>query len=230
MGLDYVELVMALEDAFHISIADEDASAVVTVGDLHALVVSRLKGPDAKRCLTSAAFYRVRRGLVDALGVDRRSVRPSTPLRPMMPLASRRKLWSHVRQETALNLPELERSNVVTLAHLALGVALTVIPGLRLGLDGGWLFALAIVGLLVGTSLRRLTPMLALEFPYRSETVGDLARGALPANYARLCAETGCSSPNEIWEIFCRVFMEQTGISREYVRMEARIVDELGID
>lgn len=42
MGLDTVELVMALEDWFEITIPDEVAQTLFTVGDLHALVVAEL--------------------------------------------------------------------------------------------------------------------------------------------------------------------------------------------
>jgi acyl carrier protein len=42
MGLDTVELVMAVEDWFEITIADEPAQRLFTVGDLHAFVVAEL--------------------------------------------------------------------------------------------------------------------------------------------------------------------------------------------
>jgi acyl carrier protein len=41
-SLDFVELVMALEDAFDIEISDTEAEGLVTVDDLVALVVRRL--------------------------------------------------------------------------------------------------------------------------------------------------------------------------------------------
>jgi hypothetical protein len=71
MGLDGVELLLAVEDAFQIHIEDHEAGGVYTVGDLYNLVVTKLQGQDSKRCLTSAAFYRTRRGIMDTLGVDR---------------------------------------------------------------------------------------------------------------------------------------------------------------
>jgi hypothetical protein len=79
MGLDGVELVLAVEDAFQIHILDE-VSDVLTVGELHDLVVSKMPGQDSKCCLTSAAFYRTRRGIVETLGVDRRTIRPAKKL------------------------------------------------------------------------------------------------------------------------------------------------------
>ena len=81
MGLDYVELILAVEDSFQIHIADEEANAVSTVGDLHKLVVAKLQGQDTKRCLTSAAFYRTRRGIVETLAIDRRKIKPRRRLK-----------------------------------------------------------------------------------------------------------------------------------------------------
>ena len=41
-SLDVVEMVMALEDAFDIEIADEDAESMRTVGDVEAYLTKRL--------------------------------------------------------------------------------------------------------------------------------------------------------------------------------------------
>ncbi len=41
-SLDVVEMVMAIEEAFDIEIADEDAEAMRTVGDVEAYVAKRL--------------------------------------------------------------------------------------------------------------------------------------------------------------------------------------------
>jgi acyl carrier protein len=42
MGLDTVELIMAVEEDFGIEIENRDAEKVVTVGDLHQLVCEKL--------------------------------------------------------------------------------------------------------------------------------------------------------------------------------------------
>ena len=41
-SLDVVEMVMAIEDAFDIEVADEDAESMRTVGDVEAYVAKRL--------------------------------------------------------------------------------------------------------------------------------------------------------------------------------------------
>lgn len=71
------ELVEAVEDSFRIFIPDEDARGIVTAGELHLA--------DSKACLTGAAFYRVRRGISSALGIDRCQIGPSTPLESILP-------------------------------------------------------------------------------------------------------------------------------------------------
>jgi len=108
MGLDAVELILAVEDAFQIHIADDESGNVLTVGDLHNLVVSKLQGQESKRCLTSAAFYGTRRGIVDTLRIDRREVRPATPLEVILPRNSRREKWGSIQTAMKLKLPDLQ--------------------------------------------------------------------------------------------------------------------------
>lgn len=75
MGLDTVELVIEVEESFGISIGDEDAPGIVTVGDLFEYVLERV-GSRPTLCLTSLAFYRLRRAItpnarfVHDLGAD----------------------------------------------------------------------------------------------------------------------------------------------------------------
>ncbi len=42
MGLDFVELIISIEDAFDIAIEDEQASKVVTVDDCYKLILSQI--------------------------------------------------------------------------------------------------------------------------------------------------------------------------------------------
>jgi hypothetical protein len=132
MGLDAVELILAVEDGFQIHIEDAEAGRVVTVGDLYQLVVSKLSSGTSKRCLTSAVFYRTRRRIVSVLGVDRREIRPCTSLEALLPEASRRNLWFALEEAMGLRLPALEHpgSTVTTfmMTGILLGILRSMVP------------------------------------------------------------------------------------------------------
>lgn len=129
MGLDGVELILAIEDAFQIHIADEEAGNVSTVGDLHGLVLSNLDVRDAKRCLTSAAFYRTRHAIVGTLGMERREIRPSTLLAALLPRSNRRANWRHIQAAMKLKVPDLRHPGWIQLSLLTAGVVLAMATG-----------------------------------------------------------------------------------------------------
>ncbi len=65
MGLDAVEIVMDVEDHFGIVIDDDEAGRMRTVGDLVALIRSRVDLPD-----DSAILNELRAIVADVLGID----------------------------------------------------------------------------------------------------------------------------------------------------------------
>jgi hypothetical protein len=118
MGLDIVELFLAVEDTFQIHIANDETGSVATVGDLHSLVLSKIHWQDSKRCLTTAAFYRIRRALVDALGLERRQIRPSTPLAVILPEHNRRENWRRIQKAMRWKLPGVQDGKETLLSRL----------------------------------------------------------------------------------------------------------------
>ena len=75
MGLDTVELVMAVEERFSISIPNQVAAQLVTVGQMHQYVVERLRqggaNPDSEQIYSAFADV-----ICAQLGVKREVVRP----------------------------------------------------------------------------------------------------------------------------------------------------------
>jgi len=80
MGLDIVEYVVAIEDAFEITIPNADAATLDTPGKLIDYLCARLKGAPDGPPLVQTAFYRLRSALADELGVERRQVHPDSML------------------------------------------------------------------------------------------------------------------------------------------------------
>ena len=72
MGLDGVELVMAVEEKFGITISDDEASNAFTVGDLKRLVRAKLEIAASAGCLTQRAFHLIRKNAIEEFGLPRR--------------------------------------------------------------------------------------------------------------------------------------------------------------
>ncbi len=237
MGLDGVELVMAVEETYGIEITDEEAGKAVTVSDLYSLVLTKLRGAKVDRCLTSAAFYRIRRGFIDGLGINRRGITPETPLEAIIPREDRRQKWLRVQKATRVGIPSPERPAWVLVSFAALGVLMlaTLLPvlyilGRRHGPDSSVL--LLPVGILIFVFVLsvKLSRPLAIAFPHGAVTVSDLAKDVLARNYAQLAAAVGGWNETEVWESLTRVIVNQIGVAPEKIRPEAKFVKDLGVD
>lgn len=108
MGLDAVELLLAVEAEFGVSIADGDAADLRTPRQLADHVAELLGGAPgtAAPCLSQAAFYRLRSVLVDEFGARRRELHPDTALLDCLGPDLRRQ-WPRLRQ--VLKAPYLPR-------------------------------------------------------------------------------------------------------------------------
>ncbi len=96
MGLDGVELVMAWEESFGITITDAEAANLRTPRLATDLIYRKLAAGDTPGpggCLTQRAFYRLRSAFGGAFAVPRARVRPSTLLDSLLPAGRRREHW-----------------------------------------------------------------------------------------------------------------------------------------
>ena len=95
MGVDIVEFVMNVEEAFNVRIPDRDLERITTprilIDYLH-----RGLGYGAASCPTQKAFYAIRRELRTRLGDATVQVRPTTRLADVLPEPGRRRTWSEV--------------------------------------------------------------------------------------------------------------------------------------
>jgi acyl carrier protein len=95
MGLDSVELVIEVEEAFDTPIPDEVAARMRTPGDIFDyLAGSGFKATPIGPCLSQAVFNRVRRAIVAEFDVDRLDVKPGAAIAKTIPqflVSARRK-------------------------------------------------------------------------------------------------------------------------------------------
>jgi acyl carrier protein len=104
MGLDSVELVLDIEDAFQIALSDEEAEKSLTPGILTDIVFSKVNkaGRDLS-CQSQSAFYRIRKILVDEFGFRRSLISPTTPLKVLIPLKQRLSVWKVLQAQLPVN-------------------------------------------------------------------------------------------------------------------------------
>ena len=237
MGLDTVELVMEVEDRFHIHINDADAEAIVTVGDLHEYVCRVLALGAPGRCLTRPMFHRLRRHLIDAFGLERRSVRPAMPVAHLIPRRrDRRRLWDELRRRD-LDLPALQlnpeaAASVASLVGLSI---VSMIGGVVAGLNlaSGAAFVIGVVVAFSSAVLAWLVSMtarpFAAELPAGCETMAGLTRTAVLNDRRSGAADAGdVWSRSSVDEELRRIIVEQLGVKPEQVRPEARFIEDLG--
>jgi acyl carrier protein len=77
MGLDSVEIILAVEQEFELDIPDAEAARMITVGDLQAFVVVELRRLGRTGVDADAIFERLRAIICRQLGVPPDAVMPT---------------------------------------------------------------------------------------------------------------------------------------------------------
>lgn len=100
MGLDGVEFIMAVEEAFQIAIPDEDAERMLTPGDVVTYVFGRVGSEWGDGCTEQRAFYRLRRASMKVFDQPRNAIRPVTRWDDVLPKRQRRHNWRLLHKAT----------------------------------------------------------------------------------------------------------------------------------
>lgn len=231
MGMDGVELVMDIEERFGVSIADEDAAGIRTVGELCDYLRDRAKAFLATSCPTATAFYRLRRALIDGLGCARSEVKPATRLETLVPLQGRLRAWRQLSARLERPLPPLRWPTGVRRALVAWCWMVGLAPFVSLAWDSSWgafflLILLAIPLLLAGYLA---ACRCAVVIPAEAETMGALARTLVQRIYLateREGAELEAWIEREVRDSIVEVL----GVSPTAVHRDASFVNDLGLD
>ncbi len=96
MGLDIVEFVMEVEEAFGVAIPDRVAERLATPRHVAEHIHEKLPKNRESRCLSQRAFYVIRRALEHRLGLPRSRFRPGTELLSVLPAQSADRVWAEV--------------------------------------------------------------------------------------------------------------------------------------
>jgi acyl carrier protein len=230
MGLDALELVIEAEECFGIKITDEEASEIITVGDLYECVMSRLPAVESRRCLSAATFYRLRRGLIAGFGGERGSIRPSSSMDQIVPERGRRAAWRDLAGGLGWRLPELARPAWMRAAGWGLTLAwLIAMAAASWCLDGIATAVAFLWGLILIVAAYKVTTPFATRFEPKVMTVRGTVEACLQSNYGLIVEHEDAWNRREVWVILRDLIVEQLGVKLEQVVPAARFVDDLGI-
>jgi acyl carrier protein len=229
MGLDGVELLMAVEERFGIDIPDEDAEKLVTPGHLQMYVLGRLQeqlaryptgeGGTGSEDLREGAEGLLRHFLAEELGVDEETISVRTSLKRLIPAKIRRGVWENLKKDTALPVPKLRWSGWL-FGLVVLGGAVLAVP-----LSCGYLPLGIMLAIIVMAVVWRLTMPLARSFPRSVRTFGDLVDFVLSHQEGLLIVRAG----GDLWPIIQGIVVEQLSVKPEDVTPSARFVEDLGV-
>ncbi len=236
MGLEGIEILMEVEEAFDITIEDAEAEKSSTPGQLIDVVMSKVAHADAAGCLTQRAFNRLRAVLLSQLPLKRRDIAPSARMAELVPRTEREPLLQRLAAELGTPpLPPMVRPQglVVLLVGCCLGLGAAVAVccfqgGLRE--HRGGLFSTALLTAMgVGLLARAATRGCRFDFNPQVATVGDLSRwivghktdlaGSTPRKWTR---EQVAARVREIT-------VEHLGCAEAY-REDASFVKDLGLN
>jgi acyl carrier protein len=239
MGLDTVELVMEVEEAFGITIPDAEAEKIQTVGDLYHYVLAGIDPPTLTTpgCLSAGAFYRLRRQLMGRFRVERRRIRPASRLDDLIPATDRRARWQRLGEDLGWRLPALVRPGWVGSAFfglLVVWVVTTIVAWGRLAGFATDAVGLVIFGILVGATLLgvavyQLTRPLATVLP--APDIRALIPMVLGSTFGtfRINNPHGWTS-RDVWEALISIVAEQTGVASDQLTESTSFVYDLGLD
>ena len=232
MGLDAVELLIAVEEEFGVSLPDDEAAALRTLGDLHDYLLETCEGRRRPDCPTRSAFYRLRCAMGVVLHIDPRSLRPTTPVLPLLGRWRRHRQWNRLKRELAMELPPLESRAaagvfwgmcVAAMVCFAVAAVFTHDPFVA--------FAAALSALLPGVLLGYIVGVCWIPTIRDSHgTLGGLARALAAFNAPAFRVSEEPSTENDpIWDRLSDVVVRQFCVRRETLRRETRFVEDLGV-
>jgi len=240
LGLDSVELVSRIEEEFSVDLTDAEVAGVATVGELYDLLLSKLDNEDARR--SSRAFYRLRKTIVECLGLPRKSIRRTTKLEAFLPEETRAALWGQLEKSSGLTFPKLRhprwmRDVIRTIALVVLIVFQFLVARWLHPQGIYWvpmIFADFVVWIAVRQILYAATPSMARDFPSKTmRTVGDLSQYLLRTHFTVFKPEGGdvqAFNKNEVWEQLTYLVSDFVGVEPSEVTPETRFIEDLKMD
>ena len=231
MGMDGVEIVMAVEDAFDIRIEDSEAEKVITPHQLIELVASKVSLATPAVCLTHRAFNLLRKAVLRNSSLARAEIAPATSLSALVLKKQRRAFLDQITAEMGIKERlSLARPNWL----ITLVVVVSVLPGLGVVIlfrsNSGFLTFSLFAGVVLATGIlgAKLTNPFCTVFPEEVRTVGDLSKWMMALKSDLSGVSPGCWTREQIAARVREIVVDVLGCEKTY-REDARFVEDLGL-
>ncbi len=237
MGLDSVELVMAVEEEFGLEITEGAAETMRTPRDVVNYVTAVLQTGNNTGCASQKGFYRLRRSVMEHVSLPRAACIPATQWSEILPHKNRKQLWSTIGATAefvnwpALKLPRWLDTSVKIVVILTFAAPFSIIviaPSVPLFFSA-FLTGLMLAGIL-SLFLEWQLKSLRNRIPAQFQTLGDLVRRLTPPAHFKSGFGKQPWTREEIAKRIKRITIEQLGIEESSYSEGARFIEDLGMN
>jgi len=231
MGLEAVEIVMAVEEAFDVRIEDSEAEKILTPRQLIDLVSSKVAVATTTTCLTHRAFNLLRKSLLTHSGLKRKDLVPSATFSVLIPKPQRHSLIEETMGDLRIKkTPLLIRPGWLTALLFGVSVATGLVTAILVRPTEAWIaFAIiAGVSILVGYIGVKVTTNQRTEFPQEVRTVGDLSRWIMSHKPDLSVATSPAWTRDQIAARVREIVTEILSCDSKYAE-DSRFVQDLGL-
>lgn len=233
MGLDGIELIMEIERAFEISIPDQEAEKLITVGDIHNCVWNHIQNLHSNKCNSQAIFYQFRKTFAGMFGTDKNIIRTDTLINTIFPEEKRRENYFLFEKKMELELPPLVLPkiwrfllNSLGAAFIGSGLIFAIIYSSFLN-HSNWYYLLPFAGSALTVLLSIiLNPKRTIISPDRMKAYVEKTLSLNALMYAK---KNGLGR-NEMEIIVNNIISEKTGLDLDEISPEKSFIDDLGLD
>ena len=223
MGLDGVELVMAMEDAFGVNLINDDLSKTVTPRLIGDLIFSKLEATDQRVCQSQRAFHILRKAMMAMFGLKRNDVTLDCKLRDFIPREHEKEVWPQIQKAVdARSWPKLDYPEWVYRVRQGLAVvilAACIFLSVRFGV--GWGVGLVLF-FLVFVKLNFSGPLKTC-IPSRFKTMRDVVPLVMTSDGVKWTRE-------EVSVLVKEIVKEQLGVSEDKYTEDSHFINDFGMD
>jgi acyl carrier protein len=221
MGLDSVELLLAIEEEFQITLTDDEAFKSETPNLLTDKVYSKLRKSRQEVCPSIHGFFVVRKILIEQLEISREKIKPETMLDEVINEKSRKKIWKNllfsISKGQNIYAP-LEKSSWMKVLITG-SIMLTFI---LIMIETGDIVLSLIPSCIIGIILNFVILPFQSKFPRNYQTIKDLIRVVSTL-------DTKIWSRDEVYHRVKKVVTEQLDVKEEDVQPNSHFVNDLGM-